>query len=76
LDGILCPIDIAEDPDRDRKARVTFQVDELREGGAIAGHRSFDRFRPHYAVPFGARMGRATLVLAELRRGRSLTLRG
>src|SRR4029453_4166420 len=76
LDGILCPLDIAEDPDRDRKARVTCKVDELREGGGIAGHRTFDRFRPHCAVPFGARMRRVPLVLVGLRRGRFLTLRG
>ena len=69
------PLDIAEDSNRDRKARVTFEVGELREGDALAGHRSFDRFRPHCAVPLALGWS-ATLVLTELRRGRSLALRG
>ena len=36
LDGVLCPLNVPEDPVRDRVAAVAFQVDELGEGALVA----------------------------------------
>ena len=56
LDGVLRPLDIAQDPVRDGVAAVTVQVDELREGDLVAPHRSFDQPRSH-GRPSSAALG-------------------
>lgn len=36
LDGVLCPLRIAQDPKRDGVAQITVEVDQFAEGGIIA----------------------------------------
>jgi len=47
LDGVLGPLDIAEDPVRDGEAAVTVQVEELGKGDIVAIPRSLDKPRSH-----------------------------
>ena len=47
LDGVLGPLDIAQDPVGDGVATVTVQVDQLGKGDVIALPRSLDQPRSH-----------------------------
>ena len=51
LDGVLRPLHVPEDPERDGVAPIAVQVDELGEGALVASPRQLDQPRPHGFPP-------------------------
>src|SRR5688572_1542255 len=62
LDGVLCPLRVAQDPICDRVAQVAVEVDQLGESGIVAVPCLFDQPRPHERYSSGARTGASPLT--------------
>ena len=60
LDGVLCPLDVPEDPVRDRVAAITIEVDELGEGALVALPSTLDRTSPAWVPSTAPDRGRFT----------------